>query len=250
MKKFDSNILIPIAILAIVVIGIFWLLSSGSNSAVEPINKDTWSKGNLESSVELTEFSDYECPACSSAYLGIEDLVNKYSKYIKFTYRHYPLTTIHKYAFRFAEAAEAAGYQGKFFEFTDVVFRKHDEIFSSENPEEKMMEFAKAIEGLDFDKFKSDYESEKFKPDVLDDQRTAQRLGLNSTPSFLINGEVFEWNSYADIENQLVKAIQDAGYKIESEDSENKEDGNIKPEGDSKPKDEQETEKLNTAPIP
>lgn len=215
-KKFDSSFILPIAILVLLIGGIAFLLSSDSNAT--PQNSQDWSTGNLESDIELVVFSDLECPACASAHTINKEVEEKYRDYVKFTFRHFPLRQIHPDAAYFAEAAEAAGAQGEFFSFVDLVYSNHTEIFESEKPREKMKELVQNQTTLNFELFESDLDSGKFKADVRFDESEAKKLGLRGTPTYILNGEILELQSFSDIDEILANAIGvDITQNIEGE---------------------------------
>jgi protein-disulfide isomerase len=204
-KKFDSSYILPIALLVLLIGGIAFLLSSDSNTT--PQNTTNWSTGNLESDTELVVFSDLECPACASAHTVSKELEEKYRDYVKFTFRHFPLRQIHTDAAYFAEAAEAAGVQGEFFLFIDLIYSNHTEIFGSDEPRDKMKEFVRNQTTLNFEQFESDLDSGKFRADVRFDESEAKKLGLQGTPTYILNGEILELNSFSDLDGILADAI-------------------------------------------
>lgn len=204
-KKFDSSYILPIALLVLLIGGIAFLLSSDSNAT--PQNTANWSTGNLESDIELVVFSDLECPACASAHTVNKEVEEKYKDFVKFTFRHFPLRQIHPDAAYFAEAAESAGAQGEFFSFVDLVYTNHTEIFESDEPRDKMKELVRNNMTLNFEQFESDLDSEKFKADVRFDESEAKKLGLQGTPTYILNGEILELNSFSDLDAILADAV-------------------------------------------
>lgn len=204
-NKFNSSYILPIALLVLLIGGIAFLLSSDSNAT--PQNAIDWSTGNLESDIELVVFSDLECPACASAHTVNKEVEEKYSEFVKFTFKHFPLRQIHPDAAYFAEAAEAAGVQGEFFSFVDLIYLNHTEIFESDEPREKMKELVKNNMSLNYEQFESDLDSGKFKADVRYDESEAKKLGLQGTPSYILNGEKLELESFSDLDGILAEAV-------------------------------------------
>lgn len=147
--------------------------------------EDSWVKGSKEAKIQLVEFSDFQCPACGLAEPEIKKVLENYGDNIALTYRHFPLPQ-HKQAFDASRAAEAAGKQGKFWEMHDKLFINQSKL-SSELYSQLALELA-----LNPEQFKVDFESQAVKDRVEKDRADAQALGVNSTPTFYINGEKVE----------------------------------------------------------
>jgi len=83
--------------------------------------------GNASASVVVVEFSDFQCPFCKSAESTVKKILSDYSGKIKFVYMDFPLTQIHRFADRAANAARCANEQGKFWEYHDLLFERQSE---------------------------------------------------------------------------------------------------------------------------
>jgi protein-disulfide isomerase len=130
----------------------------------------------------LVEYGDYECPHCGASYPIVEALREKLGEILLFVYRHFPLTQIHPHAELAAEAAEAAGAQGKFWNMHDALFTHQDAL---DTPH--LMMYDAAI-GLDTGAFQRDLETHAHAARVRGDFRNGIRAGVNGTPTFFING--------------------------------------------------------------
>lgn len=174
---------------------------------------DEWIKGNPQASVTLVEYSDFQCPACKNFSPLVRRLSDEFSDDVRVVYRQLPLISIHRNAFDAAKASEAAGRQGKFWEMHDKLFENQDKWESDSSPEDKFEEYAKEL-GLDLDRYKADYDSDEVKDDVNSDVSTANRLGLSSTPSFILDGRKIENpRSYDDFKSLIEDEIR--GYTLE-----------------------------------
>jgi cyclophilin family peptidyl-prolyl cis-trans isomerase/protein-disulfide isomerase len=166
------------------------------------INDTDWTKGTSAEEAELTivEYSDYQCPACASANPYIESIVET-TPGIRLIHRHLPLESIHDKAFIAAQAAEAAGAQGKFWEMHTLLFEHAIQGYiaqQNEQPttewialtaEEMPAEFSKFAQelGLDVERFKSDLEKGTYSEKVRTQMDEFGALGLDySTPTFII----------------------------------------------------------------
>jgi protein-disulfide isomerase len=112
---------------------------------------------------------------------------------LKFSFRHFPLTQIHKNALLAAKASEAAGVQGKFWEMHDMLYDKQDEWGEALNAREFIMMYATALK-LDTKKFAADLESKAIEEKILAEFKEGVSLGVQGTPTFYINGKKVENN--------------------------------------------------------
>lgn len=185
-----------IAVLVVVVaalFGIFALASKSSDNngpAVtgEPSNHVV---GEGKKNVTLTEYGDFECPACKQYYPLVQQVKQDYGDDITFQFRHFPLVQIHPNAFLAARAAEAAGLQGKFFEMHDLLYENQDSWKSAPNVNAVFEGYAQQL-GLDVAKFKTDAASEQANATINADIKAGQAIGANSTPTFVLNGQKIE----------------------------------------------------------
>ncbi|MGH2610913.1 MAG: DsbA family protein, partial [Tepidiformaceae bacterium] len=83
-------------------------------------------RGRVGAPVTLVEYGDFECPHCGAAYPVVEAIRERMSDAICFVFRHFPISTIHPHAEPAAEAAEAAGAQGRFWEMHHAIFARQD----------------------------------------------------------------------------------------------------------------------------
>lgn len=158
------------------------------------ISESDWSRGSEDAILTLVEYSDFQCPYCSLAGRLLQEFEKAHPDDLRVVYRHFPLN-IHDKAAISAQAAEAAGLQGKFWEMHDfLVAEENWQVWTSQTPadfETWIVDQAKSI-GLDADRFSQDLTSDAVVKKVSDSNQAALDLGLNSTPSlyFFINGEL------------------------------------------------------------
>lgn len=151
------------------------------------IKQDSHIQGTKDAKVTLVEFGDFQCPACGASYPIITQLLNNYSGKVNFVFRNFPLA-IHKNAQSAAEAAEAAGAQGKFFEMYDALYQNQADWGESNKAMDFYIKYAQTI-GLDVEKFKTDVTSNKYDSKIQNDINDGNALGVNATPTFFLNGE-------------------------------------------------------------
>jgi protein-disulfide isomerase len=149
--------------------------------------------GVKEQKVTFIEYGDYQCPGCGSMYEPVKAMVEQYKGKVTFVFRNLPLTNIHPNALAAATAAEAAGLQGKFWEMHDALYQSQDawKDASVTQREGVFTGYASQL-GLNVDQFKKDLTDQKVIDKINRDRSTARKLGVDSTPTFVLNGVVIK----------------------------------------------------------
>jgi protein-disulfide isomerase len=142
-------------------------------------------RGAPDGIVSIVEFSDYHCPFCKRVQSTLSELLAKYPDKVRFVFRDFPLERLHPQAFRAAEAARCARDQGKFWEYHDVLFEQ-----APKGAEDDLNRYAKQM-GLDMKKFTGCLFQNVHHQAVQEDLDEGNRLGLDGTPAFFINGRFF-----------------------------------------------------------
>src|ERR1700677_882484 len=128
-----------------------------------PIGKDDHVLGPADALVTLVEYGDYECPACGAAHPMVKVILKRLGAKLRFVFRNMPLNEIHPDAELAAEAAEAAGAQGKFWEMHDALYEHQDQL----GPQLASI-LAKRLH-LDIARFEQDLDSRRFRDRVKRD---------------------------------------------------------------------------------
>lgn len=152
------------------------------------VKKDSHKIEAKNAKVTITEFGDFQCPACGSAYPIVEKILEDYKGQVTFVFRQYPLPA-HQNGHAAAEAAEAAGAQGKFFEMYRALYSNQKEWGESDKAMEYFEKYAKEIK-LDVDKFKKEVTDKKYAKKISADQQDGNAVGVTATPTFFINDEM------------------------------------------------------------
>jgi protein-disulfide isomerase len=150
------------------------------------VNNNDHIEGDLSAAMVLVEYGDYQCPHCSNAYIIIKKIQQEFGPGLAYVFRHFPMTEVHFYARQAAIAAEAAGFQDKYWAMHNMIYENQEKLSTA-----GLSGFAKKI-GLDMDKFKRDIHDEKLEIKVDADFEGGMRSGVNFTPTFFINGTRFE----------------------------------------------------------
>ena len=151
--------------------------------------------GNPEAPVTVVEFSDFQCPFCRQLWRdALPQIKEKYIKTgkVKFVYRDFPIVSIHDMAQTYAEAAECADEQGKFWLMHDTIFEEQDRRGQgtvSGISATDVKRWAKEI-GLDGNAFDECLNSEKYRTEVERDLAAGQGAGVSGTPATFINGRL------------------------------------------------------------
>lgn len=211
-----KNILIVSAIVVAIVAGAVVLGgkkdedTSNSNSAAESTAiAEAHIYGNKDSKVKLVEYADFQCPACGAYHPLVSEIKEKYKDQISFEFKNFPLTQIHLNAQAAHRAAHAAGLQGKFWEMFDQLF-ENQASWSQSNSAIKIFEDYASSLGLNMDQYKADVASSKTNDYIKKDIEEGQDLGVNSTPTFFLNGKELTDASAFDTIDEFSKLIDDA----------------------------------------
>lgn len=141
--------------------------------------------------VVIVEFSDFECAHCAKAYRSLKRVLPRFGGDVQLRFHHFPLNAdcnpavdgrIHPYACLAAVASECAAAQGRFWPYHDLLFENQSELDRA-----SLIEYARRA-GLDHDAFVACLESEAARQAVLRDVAEGTRLGIESTPTFFLNG--------------------------------------------------------------
>jgi predicted DsbA family dithiol-disulfide isomerase len=140
------------------------------------------SRGPAGAPVTIVVFGDFTCHLCGEVLGTIDELWDEYPAQLRLIVK--PFVTNER-AWLAAQAAHAAGDQGRFWAMHDLMYANQDDLSMS-----SLIDYAGQA-GLDVDRFRADLESEAFKDTVAADLALAEELGIVGTPSFLINGKLF-----------------------------------------------------------
>jgi len=143
-------------------------------------------QGDISAKVRIIEFGDFECPYCEQSFSIVREILQKYQGKIYFAFRDFPLTDLHDYALRSAEAADCAFEQGKFWEMHDKLF-----INQANLEDANLQSYAKSI-GLKMPQFNSCFNGHESLSEINQDLDDGIGFGVKATPTFFINGYKIE----------------------------------------------------------
>jgi protein-disulfide isomerase len=174
------------------------------NTLTVPINERDHLHGSPDAPVVLVEYADFECPYCAAAYGVLKKLEKDLPDTLAVVFRQFPLVNVHPHAQLAAEAAEAAGAQGRFWRMHDVLFEHQDALAPAD-----LMKYATALH-LDGKRFASDLSGHAFLAKVEDDMKGGLQSGVQGTPTFFINGVLYQGGHD---EASLLASIQQVAAK-------------------------------------
>ncbi len=158
--------------------------------------------------IEIVVFSDFQCPFCAHFATAVREVQSKGVQGVPTTikFKHFPLS-IHPAALLVHQAAVAAAEQGKFWEMHDLLF-SHQAAVSREN----LLLYAKSLQ-LDLDRFRRDLDSQRTRQLIEADRVEGEKLGIQGTPAFFINGIRYSGTRSPD---QLKGLVTAAGRRMQA----------------------------------
>lgn len=229
-KRSNTPLLIIGLVLVVALLGGWWFYSSSrsrstsntvtnSNSGIKPkggtsIPADAPpgaqppnQQGSGSAVVTLEEFADFQCPQCAKQHPTINEIKSMYGTRIKFIFREFPLDIkAHDKSYDAAVAAEAAGMQGKFWEMQNMLFSNQKAWTDNDNFRQMWKDYAQKI-GLDIPKWENDIAGLGAKTRVNADKERGKVIGINSTPSLYVNGNLV---GIEDMNVDTLKSMIDA----------------------------------------
>jgi protein-disulfide isomerase len=199
--------IIVIIVLVAGIIGAAVLLGGSDEETTGAVSNNFY--GKEDSTVVLTEYADFECPACAQFAPVITQVKEIYKDQVKFEFKHFPLVQIHPNSIAAHRAAEASAQQGKFWEMHDLLFAQQQSWaaqnnsaggFTNNNPAATFEQYASDL-GLDIEQYKADVASDKTIGTINADIAAGREKGAESTPTFFLNGTLVEdLNQLATVE--------------------------------------------------
>ena len=163
---------------------------------VVPVDAVDHVLGPVQAPVTVVEYGDFECPNCKQAAPAVKLLHQRFADRVRIVYRHFPLEEVHPHALLAAQAAEAAGGQGKFWQMHDLLFDNQSRLKLRQ-----LRGYAERLE-LDMTRFDADMDDEIYLQRIREHIDGGSRSGVRATPTFFINGLIqdvsFGLHSLAD----------------------------------------------------
>ncbi len=177
------------------------------------IREHNYVLGNRDAKVTIVEFADYQCPACKSANPILKRIMEEYKDNpdVALVFKNFPLDSIHPNARIAAEAAEAAGEQGKYWEMNDLLFLNQEQWSANPGPIDLLVSYAQQIGVPNIEQFRESVQIRKYNEIISADLADGQSLGVNSTPTIFINGEKMDSYQYEILKTKIEAELAESG---------------------------------------
>jgi Na+/H+ antiporter NhaA len=134
----------------------------------------------FDAPMTLVEYGDFECPFCGKATGVVRELYERFGDELRYVFRHLPLQDVHDHAELAAQAAEAAGAQGRFWEYHDLLFHHQEQL-----EWEDLLGYAADLD-LDVERFARELAAGVHAERVRRDVASAEASGARGTPTFFV----------------------------------------------------------------
>lgn len=151
-----------------------------------PVSDSDHSIGASHAPVIVVEYGDFECPNCKQAAPAVRLMLERFVNRVLFVYRHFPLEEVHPRALLAAEAAEAAGAQGKFWPMHDLLFERQPHLGL-----ERLGEYAERLD-LDLAEYCAELDNGIHRQRVREHLAGGRESGVRATPAFFIDGRIHD----------------------------------------------------------
>lgn len=158
-------------------------------------------RGPAAAAVTLVQYGDYECPFTASSHREVQALLEAWPTQVRFVFRHFPLRRKHLFAMRAAEAVEAAGRQGQFWEMHGALLRRDFPLGW-----EGLRDAAKALR-LDLETFEKEVLDHVHRSTIERQIDGAMRSGVTSTPAYFVNGIYYDGPDTCDDFAAMIKNL-------------------------------------------
>jgi len=223
MKRFLPFIIIAAVMVAALIVTLILVRSSrraatntnANTSGAEPPGAEPpHIRGNRDAPATLEEFADFQCPSCGVYYAELKKIEDEFGTRLRVVFREYPLAPRHEHALMAAQAAEAAGFQGRFWDMHDKLYENQNAWSDAKDVLPIFVDYAKQI-GLDTDRFTRDLNSDAVAARIFQDGKRAHALGVTGTPTFFVNGKEAKGESWKPegLREMIKKALTEAAGK-------------------------------------
>jgi protein-disulfide isomerase len=170
--------------------------------------------GSADAPVTIIEFGDFECPGCGRFNTQtLPQILSNYGDRVRFVFRDFPLTSIHQYALKAAEAADCANEQGAYWKYFDLLYNNQSALDDA-----SLKGYASSL-GLDTAVFNQCLDTDKYMSELQKDYQDAVAAGAQGTPTFVVgvsagqfvNGSLMFGATYATLQAAIEAALKEAG---------------------------------------
>jgi protein-disulfide isomerase len=191
MKRYLPFAIIAAVLLMALLAGVLMYQSSAPQTSTAPPptpgTETSAAQGKTSGTITLEEFGDYQCPPCGNLHPVLQTIKEEFGDRIKFVFHHFPLIQIHPHAYSASQAAVAAGFQGRFWEMHDLIYKNQSVWSSAADVQPIFLSYARQL-GIDVSRFMNDVANPRTYAIISSDMQRGQSRGVNSTPTVFIDG--------------------------------------------------------------
>ncbi len=160
-------------------------------------------KGSKNAPIKIVEYVDFQCPSCAKGAQYIKNFMKTNSDKVQVELKYFPLD-MHQHSFMASRYAECASIQGKFWEFQDLVFERQDQWKGLVSAMSVFDAISQEI-GVDMIQLNTCLHDQKIDQLIEQNKAEGKQQGVQSTPSYFINGKMFVgYKSLAEELNRLI----------------------------------------------
>ena len=181
---------ITILVIIVAAIGVYSFKSRLFSNSTSPTDAATQRvKGNPNAPIKIIEYIDLQCPACANGAVILRDFVKRFPDKLYIQLKYFPLVTVHTHAIRSAVFADCAGLQGKFWPFFDLLMDRQSVWSKLTVADPEFLKIAQEV-GLNEAALQTCVADKKTAETVYKDKEGANGFGIQSTPTYFINGKM------------------------------------------------------------
>lgn len=191
MKRYLPFIIIAVAVAGSLAAGFWFYKSQAPEESTVKLTGDPFPKeydNGSKGVVVVEEFGDYQCPPCGAMHPDLKKIKADYGDRIRFIFRHFPLSQIHPNARAAANAAIAAGKQGKFWEMHNLLYENQAVWAEAPDLTPIAVNFARQL-GLNTTQFAQEMNGTAVSAEVYGDYQRGISMGVTGTPTIFLNGQ-------------------------------------------------------------
>ncbi len=239
MKQIIIGVLLVVGIIA----GAMVFSGDSEVANAEPSNNFYGAEDGV---VTITEFGDFQCPACGGFYPILKQVKEQFKDQLRFEFKHFPLVQIHPNATAAHRAAQAASNQGKFWEMHDRLYEQQQSWSETSNPTAVFEQYARDI-NLDMEKYLSEVSSSQTLGVINADIALGKENDVSSTPTFFLDGKLIEDLNPLSTVQGFSDFVQDAIDEKKGNGSEPDQEGTDQTSEPASKPEESEPESVNNA---
>lgn len=163
--------------------------------------------GAEDPQVYLVEFFDPECESCRQFYPLVKSIMNEFEGKVQLVMRYAPFHGNSVFAIKIIEAARK---QSKYVEALEMLYQYQPEWGSHHDPSPELVwNYLPKIEGLNIEQLKKDMEDPKILEIIEQDKKDGEKLQVQGTPSFFVNGKPLEDFGYQQLRDMVAAEIKE-----------------------------------------